>query len=196
MSIRKYWFLCTILVLIYVDISIAFDLNEGWLMRVNTRENGNTSIIQGTRLNAIKSAFLTESMRSPFRNAPYIYTFYDSLSTPVNGNFNLADSVLYIVDFRTKTSGFYCIHPGLWNALNAVINDSVYANVQTIFLPDSIDQTKVCAIAFHYKGFIEADMKNFTDRVGFGKYHLHFPQNINETNLRKELQNFGVQFAQ
>lgn len=191
----------TILYSVYILVIVVFsssalNLNSALLLRIQTRANGSTSVVQGTQLSVIISSFTTDSMRVSFRNAPYAFAFYDSLNAPISGNFSLADSALFVVDFRTNISGFYRILPGLWDALNAVIMDSSYATMRTVFVPDTTGQQKASVIAFHYKGFIEADMENFTERPGFGKYRLYFPIGVNETTLSNELQAAGVQFAQ
>lgn len=191
---RHLYFLC--LLAVFSFRSSALDLNPALYLRTQNRANGSASVVQGAQLSAIKSSFSIDSMRVSFRNAPYAFAFYDSLNTPVTGNFSLADSALFIVDFRTNISGFYRILPSLWNALNTVIADSSYAILRTVFVPDTTGQQRASVIAFHYKGFIEADMENYTERLGFGKYRLYFPSGIIETALRNELQAAGIQFAQ
>jgi hypothetical protein len=174
----------------------AFDLGENLVLRIQIRTNGKIRIVNGAPLTDIKNAFVIDSMQHSFRNAPYSFAFYDSLSSPVNGNFSLADSTMFVVDFRTNKSGFYRIIPSLCNALNAAISDSSFAMTRTIFVPDSSGQQRALVISFHYKGFIEADLASFNEKAGFGKYRLYFPSDVSESALRNELIAVGVQFAQ
>ena len=152
---------------------------------------------------SIIDSFATEDIRNNmnfisdcrrFNNPMFSFVCYDSLSTIITGNFNIADSVMFLSDLRERKSYFWKMPAGLWNALNSTIVDSMFASKDTVFIPDSTTLERVTAMAYEYTGFIEPEMSSFNERLGYSKFLLYYPPGVNAAALRSAMSNIGVLF--
>lgn len=195
---RKYFYMLVMMLLVILSPQRSecddFTFSDNLSLRIHYRGIDRYSIPDSATTATIKSNMNFTADCRRFPNPTFSFAFYDSASVTITGNFNIADSVMFLSDLKERKSYFKKVPTGLWNALYSVIADSTFANKDTVFVPDSIGQELVTAKVYEYKGFIVPEMSTFDERHGYIKFLLYYPPSANVSALRNAMSGIGVLF--